>query len=117
MHERDRLRREAREDALEDRLDDRRRIVLQHEERVEDLGWRQLLEILDAAQLPELDVARMTPDVLLREREERLDMEMHMLPQKDVFRLIAQNHMELFEVLNQTNELMMVADCILLRKS
>jgi SAM-dependent methyltransferase len=56
-------------------------------------------------------------EAYLAEREERLDMEMHMLPQKDVFHLAARRGMELFEVLNQTNELMMVADCILLRKS
>lgn len=53
----------------------------------------------------------------LAEREERLDMEMHMLPQKDVFRLIASHDMQLLEVLNQTNELMMVADCIVLKKA
>jgi 2-polyprenyl-3-methyl-5-hydroxy-6-metoxy-1,4-benzoquinol methylase len=56
-------------------------------------------------------------EAYLAEREERLDMEMHMLPQKDVFRLIARHGLELLEVLNQTNELMMVADCILLRKA
>ena len=55
-------------------------------------------------------------EAYLAEREERLDMEMHMLPQKDVFRLIARHDMQLLEVLNQTNELMMVADCILLKK-
>jgi hypothetical protein len=69
VHERDRLRRETREDAVEYRLDHRRRIVLQHEERIERIGRRQLLEVLDAAQLPELDVVRVAPDVFLRERE------------------------------------------------
>ena len=54
-------------------------------------------------------------ETYLAEREDRLDMEMHMLPQKDVFALCARRGMQVLEVLNQTNELMMVADCIVLK--
>jgi 2-polyprenyl-3-methyl-5-hydroxy-6-metoxy-1,4-benzoquinol methylase len=53
----------------------------------------------------------------LAEREDALDMEMHMLPQKDVFRVCARGGMQLLEVLNATNELMYVADCLVLQKT
>jgi len=56
-------------------------------------------------------------EAYLAEREQRLDMEMHMLPQKDVFRLTARHGMQLFEVLGQTNEQLIVADNILLQKA
>ncbi len=56
-------------------------------------------------------------EAYLAEREDRLDMEMHMLPQKDVFRLAARHGMQLFEVLGQTNEQLIVADNLLLQKA
>ena len=50
-------------------------------------------------------------EAYLAEREDRLDMEMHMLQQRTSSGSSAARH-GMFEVLNQTNELMMVADCI-----
>jgi 2-polyprenyl-3-methyl-5-hydroxy-6-metoxy-1,4-benzoquinol methylase len=55
-------------------------------------------------------------DAYFSDREGHLDMEMHALPQKDVFRVAARHDMEAFEVLHETNELNMVASYYLMRK-
>jgi SAM-dependent methyltransferase len=53
----------------------------------------------------------------LAEREDALDMEMHMLPQKDLYRVASRNGMQLLEVLNATNEQSYVADNLVLQKT
>jgi len=59
---------------------------------------------------------RFSIDAYLSEREDELTMEMHALPQRDVFRIAARHGMETIEVLNETNKELMVADYFLMRK-
>lgn len=55
-------------------------------------------------------------EAYLADREDHLDMEMHALPQKDVFKVAARHGMQSLEVLGQTNPQRMVADYFLMRK-
>ena len=59
---------------------------------------------------------RFDVEAYLADREDHLDMEMHALPQKDVFRLAARSKMQPLEVISQTNPQMMVADYFLMQK-
>jgi SAM-dependent methyltransferase len=60
---------------------------------------------------------RFDAEEYLAEREHALDMEMHMLPQKDLYRVASRNGMQLLEVLNATNEQSYVADNLVLQKT
>ncbi len=53
----------------------------------------------------------------LADQEGKVTMEMHALPQKDVFRIAARHGMQPIEVLNQTNPQRMVADYFLMQKN
>ncbi|MEP7044067.1 MAG: class I SAM-dependent methyltransferase [Dokdonella sp.] len=53
----------------------------------------------------------------LADHEGKITMEMHALPQKDVFRIAARHGMRTIEVLNQTNPQRMVADYFLMQKN
>lgn len=53
----------------------------------------------------------------LTEQEGKITMEMHALPQKEVFRIAARHDMQPIEVLNQTNPQRMIADYFLMQKN
>lgn len=55
-------------------------------------------------------------DEYLAEKEDRITMEMHALPQKDVFRIAARHGMQPIEVLNQTNPQREMANYFLMQK-
>lgn len=52
----------------------------------------------------------------LADQEGKITMEMHALPQKEVFRIAARHDMQPIEVLNQTNPQRMIADYFLMQK-
>lgn len=81
-----------------------------------------LLERLDSGGIAYFHVPTYSPnyrfdiDEYLAEKENRITMEMHALPQKEVFRIAARHGMQPIEVLNQTNPQREMADYFLMRK-